>query len=62
MNGELWGLGRTWWVAVLLIVCSTVMLALGHLDVGTWQEMVLIAYGAGAAKSAAIGVADKLKK
>ena len=62
MNGELWGLGRTWWVAVILIICSSVMLAMGSLDVGAWKEMVLIAFGVGAAKSTAMGVAGKLKQ
>ena len=40
MNGELFGVGRKFILAILILVAATVLLALGNLAVANWQTIV----------------------
>lgn len=62
MNTELFGVGRTWLVAIVLIVGATVLMFAGKIDQTIWQNMVYFAFGGGAAKSTLVGVAGALPK
>ncbi len=41
MNNELFGLGRTWWFGLLVVVGATLLVILGHIDKEMWKEIVL---------------------
>jgi hypothetical protein len=60
MEGELWGLGKTWWMAILLIVVASVMLFTGKFDPDQWKNMVEWIFALAAGKSAAVGVAKNI--
>lgn len=51
MNGELWGLGRTWWMAIAIIVGSTVLTAMKVVTVDQWLEIIKWVFAAAAVKS-----------
>jgi len=55
-----WGLGRTWTAALSVILLVTVILLVGRITADTWKELLIMAFGAGAAKSTAVGVAHKI--
>jgi len=63
MNGEILKLGRTWWVAIVIIVASTVMFGMSQLTADQWISLVQWVFGAAAAKSlggkVAEGIANK---
>ena len=63
MNGEFLKLGRTWWVAIIIIVAATVMLGMSQLTSDQWISLVQWVFGAAAAKSlggkVAEGIANK---
>ena len=56
------GLGRTWTVALIMMVMSSVMVFMGKMDVDTWQSMMYASMGMGGIKSTAVGVANAVKK
>lgn len=58
MSSELFGLGKTWWVAIIIIVAATVMLAMSHLTADQWISLVQWVFGAAAAKSLGGKVAE----
>lgn len=60
MNGELWGIGRFWLTAWLVIVCATVAFIMGKLPATEWTVLVTTALGGGAVKSA-VGATRKPK-
>jgi len=39
MNGELFGIGRTWWFGVAIILGVTVLTAIGEINFGQWWEV-----------------------
>ncbi len=51
MDGEFLKLGRTWWVAIIIIVAATVMLGMSQLTSDQWLSLVKWVFGAAAAKS-----------
>lgn len=55
------GVGRTWAMAVIVIVGVTVLFALGKVDAEQWKGIVQWVFGLATAKSAAVGVAGKIK-
>ena len=59
MNGEL-GLGRTWWVAIVIIVGATVAMILKIMPLDSWLELVKWIFAAAAGKSAVQQVATKI--
>lgn len=59
---EFLGLGRTWWVAILIIVAATVMAGLGKLDVDKWTTIVQWVFTVAGGKSAIVGASQVLKK
>lgn len=61
MKEMFFGLGRTWALAVVVIVGATVMFGIGKVDAGQWQEIIQWVFGLAAAKSAVVGVAGKIK-
>lgn len=63
MEKELFfGLGRTWTVALITMLMSSVMAFTGALDIETWKEMMYVSMGIGGVKSTAVGVAKAVKK
>lgn len=62
MNGELLGLGRTWWMCIIVIVGSMIGLVLGKIDSAMAKELIIWALGVGGLKSTAVGVAGVIKK
>lgn len=62
MKKELFGIGRTWIMALVLVVLATIMLYVGKIDATLWQNMILFAFGGGAAKSIFIGTTSVLKE
>lgn len=61
MKDELFGLGRTWWMCIIVIVGTMVGMLIGKIDPDMAKEMILWALGVGGLKSTAVGVAGKLK-
>lgn len=55
------GVGRTWMMAVIVIVGVTVLFGLGNVDAEQWKEIVQWVFGLATAKSAVVGVAGKIK-
>lgn len=53
MSQEFLGIGKTYWMALIVCLSATVGLLAGKVDVGTWQEMLLGALAVGGFKSAA---------
>ena len=51
MNGEFLKLGRTWWVAIVIIVAATVMFGMSQLTADQWIGLVWKIFGAAAGKS-----------
>jgi len=39
MNGELFGLGRTWWFGVAVVLGVTVLSIIGEVNFGQWWEV-----------------------
>ena len=39
MNGELFGLGRTWWFGIVVILGVTIMTIIGEINFGQWWEV-----------------------
>ena len=58
MSNELFGLGKTWWVAIVIIVAATVMLGMSQLTADQWLSLVQWVFGAAAAKSLGGKVAE----
>ena len=58
---EFLGIGRTWWMAILLILGTTIMFAMGKLTVEQWQSMVQWAFTIAGGKSAIIGATKAYK-
>ena len=56
MNGEFLKLGRTWWVAIVIIIGATVMFGMSQLTADQWIGLVWKVFTAAAAKSL-VGVA-----
>lgn len=56
MKDELFGLGRTWIMALVLIVGAFVMLSMGKINSDTFQYLITVGFGGGALKSTAVGV------
>lgn len=61
-GNELFGLGRTWWMAVLLIVVSTLLLVLGKIDGDLFESLIMLAFGGGSLKSMVQKVAENFGK
>ena len=63
MNGELWGVGRTFLLAVLGIVGAVILIALGKipeiLTLGDWSTFIGVVLGFFAAKSVGHAIANK---
>lgn len=62
MNGEFGGFGRTWWMAIIVIVGSSVLFGFDKIGVDVWKEMVIWSFSAGAVKSAIVGGAQAITK
>lgn len=63
MNTELFGgLGRTWLIAVAIMVCGTVLVALDKITGDAFINLVYLCFGAGAVKSTVVGFAQNLPK
>ena len=62
MNDELFGIGRTWLMCALVIVCSTVLMLRSSITVDVWQNMMQFALGVGGVKSTAGVVAGVFSK
>jgi hypothetical protein len=60
MEGELWGLGRTWWVAILIIAGAFIMLALNRFDAQMCLDLIKWIFGFAAGKSAIVGGAKNI--
>ena len=58
-NKELFGLGKTWWVALLVIAGTFVMIGMGIMPVEELWKVLGVIYGPAAIKSAAVGFAAK---
>jgi len=58
---ELFGFGRTWWTAIIIIATSFVLLLMGKIEVPIWQEMVQWVFTAAATKSTLVGITTTLK-
>jgi len=61
MGTEFWGIGRTWLVAILILVATSVLTGMGVLDIDSWKEMVKWVFTVAGGKSLAVGVAGKIK-
>ena len=55
------GLGRTWLMAVIVIIGVTVLFAMGKVQADQWKSIVQWVFGLATAKSTAVGVAGKIK-
>lgn len=62
MNGELFGIGRTWLVAVLVIVGTTIMFGMNKITADVWKEMTTWALTVAGGKSALVGAVSAIKK
>ena len=62
MNQELFGIGRTWLVALVLLVLSTAMLYTDKITTDIWVNIIMFAFGGGTIKSTLIGVSNTLSK
>ena len=59
MNGELFGIGRYWLTAWLVIICGTVAFIMGKLPASDWTMLVMTALGGGGLKSGLQAVGKK---
>ena len=59
---ELFGLGRTWWVAILVLVSSSILFFLKALDADQWISLIKWVFAAAAGKSAVVGALNGGKK
>lgn len=55
-----WGLGRTWFVALVIAVMVTVVFLTNKIDSETWVNLLMFALGTGGVKSIAVGVTGKI--
>jgi len=62
MGQEIGGFGRTWWMAIIVIIGSTVMFGFDKIAVDVWKEIIIWAFSAGSVKSAIVGGAQALTK
>ena len=59
MNGELFGIGRTYLTAWLVMILATVMAFTGKIEVDTWSMMILTFGGISGGKSIAETIGKK---
>lgn len=59
---KFWGLGRSWLMAIIIIVSTTTLAAIGQIEVGVWQDMVKWVFAAVVAKSGLQKIGEGLKK
>jgi len=55
------GVGRTWLMAVVVIVGVTVLFGFGKVNADQWKSIIEWVFALAAAKSAVVGVAGKIK-
>ena len=62
MEGELFGLGRTWWMAILIIIGSTLLFGFGKIDIESWKSIIEWIFAAAAGKSALGAIGGAIAK
>ena len=66
MNDELWGVGRTFILAVIIVVATVVLMAIGKIpdviSLGDWTAFTAPLLGLFAAKSVGHAIANSPKK
>lgn len=59
---EFGGIGRTWLVAVGLLVSTVAFVFMGHMTMEQWIGYSKVIFGIGGAKSIALGVAERVRR
>lgn len=59
---EFGGIGRTWWVAIGLLVITAVFVMSGHMTVEQWLSYSQMIFAGGVIKSTAVGVSSSLRR
>lgn len=62
MKDELFGIGRTWLMVMVVIVGATVMFGMGKITAQMWQDILTWMVTVGGGKSAIVGTASVIKK